>query len=81
MTKDLAEVKPEYPDTSLAEKIPGHNLYHAPQPALTTASGGSLSGGGIGSLGNGDQAILNNALQRIKDMETALIKLGLIKHP
>lgn len=53
-------------------------LLKAPQTALTTASGGSLSTGGA-AMSTADAAILTNALTRLAELETKLRNLGLIR--
>ena len=79
--KDALDQNPNNPDIPLPQKILGKNLFHAPQPALTSASGGSLSSAGPANLTTGDSTILTNAITRIANIEAALIKLGLLKHP
>lgn len=69
------------PDIPLKQKVLGKDIIHAPQPALTPANGGTLSGGGSTDLRPGDNNVIANAVTRINQIEAALIKLGLIKHP
>jgi hypothetical protein len=75
MTK-LQEVKPQYPEAPVDEKILAKTqVMHAPQPALTAAIGGSAGGTYNSTAAN----LINNSAQRILDLENALKKLGLIK--
>lgn len=60
-------------------KISGRNLLKAPQEALTTATGGSLSTGGVGDLKTADATILTNLITRVGELETKLQNLGLLK--
>jgi hypothetical protein len=73
---DLPEVKPQYAEPAVEQKILGKTqVMHAPQPALTTAVGGTAGS----SYNSAAQNLINNNTQRILDLETALKKLGLIK--
>lgn len=61
-----------------SERLTGDSLAGAPQQALTAASSG-LSSGGVGSLSSSDNAILNNMMTRINELETRLRNLGLLQ--
>jgi hypothetical protein len=80
MTDPLV-INPNNPEISVLNKMHGDNLIHAPQPALTVTSGGGLSSGGPANLGSGDSGILSNTITRVNQIEAALIKLGLLRHP
>lgn len=54
-------------------------LENAPQDALTPASSGTLTASGITGLLPADNAILNNLITRVGELETKLRTLGLIK--
>ena len=69
------------PEIPLQEKVQGKNLFYAPQPPLTTANGSALSSGGAYNLTTADNAILGNTITRLNQVEAALIKLGLLRHP
>jgi len=62
-----------------AYQISGHDLLKAPQSSLTSASGGSLSTGGVGDLKTADATILTNLITRVGELETKLQNLGLLK--
>jgi hypothetical protein len=79
MTDPLA-TNPNNPEIPVLNKMHGDNLIHAPQPALT-ATNGALSSGGAFNLGNWDSGILSNTITRVNQIEAALIKLGLLRHP
>jgi hypothetical protein len=64
-----------YEKTDVQDRAQGKNLFHAPQPALTAAVGGS-AGGSYNAMA---ENLINNNTQRLLDIETALKKLGLIK--
>jgi hypothetical protein len=60
-------------------KIPASSILRVPQEAITSASGGTLTSGGINDLKTADALILNNAITRIAELETKLQNLGFIK--
>ena len=57
----------------------GDSVLNAPQEAITTASAGDLSTGGLEAMTTADTAILNNALTRIGELEDLLQLYGLVK--
>lgn len=59
-------------------QLSGTDLINCPQDALTAASGGTLSSGGITPLSTGDSTILSNAVTRIGELETKLRAVGII---
>jgi hypothetical protein len=75
--KDKTQVSVPYANTNVQQKVPGKNLYHAPQPALTPDIGGSAGG----TYNSTAENLINNHTTRIDQIEAALIKLGLLKHP
>lgn len=62
-----------------SKKIKGSNLYRAPQIALTTADGGTLTSGGANNLKTADSLILSNAITRLGELESKLQNLGLLQ--
>ena len=74
-------INPNNPEISVLNKMHGDNLIHAPQPSLTVANGSALSTSGALSLGNTDSTVLTNTITRVNQIEAALIKLGLLRHP
>jgi len=66
-----------YEKTGVEDKTQGKNIFHAPQPALTLGATGSAGGTYNGTA----KDVINNNKARIADIETALIKLGLLRHP
>ena len=62
-----------------ARKINGRvSILNSPQAALTSATTGSISSGGVGSLNTGDQIILENMRTRLNEIETKLRALGFL---
>lgn len=53
-------------------------LIGAPQAALTSATGGSLTSGGSNDLKTADSTILTNLITRVGELETRLRNLGLL---
>lgn len=60
------------------QSIQGQFISQAPQPAIVSASIGSISTGGSAVLSTVDATILNNALARIAALESVLQALGLL---
>lgn len=61
-----------------SEQINASDLQNCPQPALTAASGGSLSSGGLSALQTADATIIANTIARVNEIETRLRAIGLI---
>lgn len=61
-----------------SDQVSGSDLIGCPQEALTGASGGSLSSGGVAALSTADSTILSNAVTRLNELETKLRAIGLI---
>ena len=79
--KDLAEVKVEYPDLKVTEQQQGNQLVNAPAKSITVDTGTPITNNGAFAINAGDAATLTQMRQRITDLENALIKLGLLRHP
>jgi hypothetical protein len=79
---DPLDINSQNPDIQLQEKTIGKNILHAPQPALPVADESTINtGSGVGTYVSGSAAAtITNMRSRIDALETALIKLGLIKH-
>jgi hypothetical protein len=60
-------------------RLQGKYLQKAPQTALTSELGGSLSTGGVAVLSTSDSNIIANAVTRIVEIETKLRAVGVIK--
>lgn len=77
---NLQQDEVPYPNPTVDEKIPGKNLFHAPQPALPVADETAFPFGSGSAVQAAAITTLNNMRSRIDALETALIKLGFIKH-
>lgn len=75
---ELKEIKPDYPNTDLPQRIEGSTLQGAPYKALTPAVAGTLSNGGTGMTLT-DSQVLTATVTRVNEIEQVLKKLGLIK--
>ena len=67
-------------DVSTPKLYAGDSLVNAPQEALTVASDpNTLSTGGANNLKTADALILQNAIDRLNELEIKLQALGIIK--
>lgn len=57
----------------------GDSVVDAPQEAITTADGGTLTSGGTEDMKTVDKDILDNAILRIGELEALLQLYGLVK--